>query len=467
MWAKKAGDRNQGSCYPIDVDIFQDGSCVVTGDFSGPSTFGWGEANEIELVSYGSLDMFAARYDPDGVLMWAKRAGGASGDVGNGVSVLSDGSLILTGAFGHLSAFGLGEVNETYLTSYGLGDVFVARFGEDGILEWVKQAGGNNGDSGKEIAVLPDGSSVVVGYFQSYATFGPGEANEIRLIAASIDSDVFLARLLPDGSLEWVRRAGGSDRDSVNGLAMLPDNSMVLTGACGMDAVFGPGESNETILPGSGGQDIFVARYFSDGDLAWARSANGPGSQESGTGIAVMLDGSSVVSGYYDGDVVFGEGEPNEEILLSGHPTMFLARYNADGTLAWAKSVESRSLESGYPISGLPDGSFIVAGDFNTSITFGPGEENETVLVPERSSENIFLARYDGDGTLLWAKIIGSCDEPFCALVPKAMQTTADGDSVVITGYFRYSARFGANETNETLLTSETSTSTFIVKLGL
>lgn len=66
-----------------------DGSAIVTGFFGhtdsglhlgGSATFGDGEPNETTFTSDGSDDVFLAKYASDGMLVWAKRAGGTADD---------------------------------------------------------------------------------------------------------------------------------------------------------------------------------------------------------------------------------------------------------------------------------------------------------------------------------------------------------------------------------------------------
>lgn len=64
-----------------------------------------------------------------GQLAWAKRAGGSYHDEGRSISSLSDGSTLATGSFQGTATFGLGELNETVLSSDGEADIFVAKFG--------------------------------------------------------------------------------------------------------------------------------------------------------------------------------------------------------------------------------------------------------------------------------------------------------------------------------------------------
>jgi len=92
---------------------------------------------------------------------WATQAGGISNDYGYDVSVLADGSSIVTGYFKDTATFG-----STTLTSAGSDDVFVAKLDASGTYEWATQAGGTSNDSGYGVSVLADGSSIVTGIFK-------------------------------------------------------------------------------------------------------------------------------------------------------------------------------------------------------------------------------------------------------------------------------------------------------------
>jgi hypothetical protein len=259
-WAKRAGgsDFENG----LGITTLSDNSTNVTGEFLGSATFGPGEPNQTVLTSDGNYyDIFIARYDPDGTLAWAKRAGGASSDFSYGITTLSDNSTVVTGRFQGSATFGPGEPNQTVLTSAGLYDIFIARYNPDGTLAWAKRAGGASGDSGQGITTLLDNSTVVTGLFEGSATFGPGEPNQTVLTSAE-GWDIFIARYNPDGTLAWAKHAGGaSDFDIGIGITTISDNSTVVTGQFWGEATFGPDEPNQTVLTSAGDWDIFVARF--------------------------------------------------------------------------------------------------------------------------------------------------------------------------------------------------------------
>ncbi len=445
IWAVRAGGTDYDGDRGHGITTLSDDSTVVTGSFSGSATFGENEANETVLESDGDCDIFLARYNPDGNLIWVKRAGGTNFEGSHGITMLSDDSTVVTGHFGSSATFGEGETNETVLVSDGHIDIFVARYNPDGTLAWAKRAGGKVDDVGTGITTLSDDSTVVTGRFISTVTFGEGEANETVLVSDG-NYDIFVARYNPDGTLAWAKRAGGSERDYGRGITTLSNDSTVVTGFFSGSATFGEGDANETVLVSDGFQDIFMARYNPDGTLAGAKRAGGT-DYDYGKEITTLSDDSTVVTGYFEGSATFGEGEANETVMDSyGLRDIFFARYNPDGTLAWAKRTGGTDYDFGYGITTLSDDSTVVTGHFGASATFGEGEPNETVLVSV-GGWDIFVARYNIDGILAWAKRAGG--------IPSERGhgiTTLSNDSTVVTGMFQESATFGEGEPNETVL---------------
>jgi len=364
------------------------------------------------------LPLTAARA-ADGDLIWA--VNGAEGtriERGSSVAALSDGSMLVTGAYGdavfppgfdYTATFGPGDPNETALPSVNLFDMFVAKYDQDGFLVWATSAGGTGIDDGVAIAALGDGSALVTGYFQDIATFGAGEANETSLTTLGTIG-LFLAKYNPDGTLAWAVDAGGGAGTWTvgNSIAALSDGSALLTGYFSAGSVtFGAGETNETVLTPVGGDNIFVAKYSSDGTLAWATSAGGADSR--GYGIATLTDGSALVAGYFNGTVTFGAGETNETVLTPvGDWDIFVAKYDPDGLLDWATSAGGADFDIAYGIAALADGSALVTGSFDVAATFGAGEANETALSALAGGRDIFVAQFDPTGLLDWATSTGT-----------------------------------------------------------
>ena len=132
----------------------------------------------------------------------------------------------------------------------------------NGNLIWAKRAGGTSpAEEGYGITTLSDNSTVVTGMFDGSATFGPGELNETILTSAAY-YEIFIARYNPDGTLDWAKHAEGANSEYSNGITVLSDNSIVVTGMFAESVTFGPGEPNQTVLTSAGNEDIFIARFM-------------------------------------------------------------------------------------------------------------------------------------------------------------------------------------------------------------
>jgi len=252
-WATKAG--GSGSDGGNGISALPDGSSIVTGSFSDTATFG-----STTLTNAGSYDVFIAKMNADGTWAWATQAGGTEDDYGNGISALPDGSSIVTGSFSDTATFG-----STTLTNAGSYDVFIAKMNADGTWAWATKAGGSGIDVGYGISALPDGSSIVTGFFSDTATFG-----STILTSIGGSRDVFTAKMNADGTWAWATKAGGTGDDEGKGVSALPDGSAVATGYFSGTAAFGAGIPDLTTAGGTCGTapntypctDVFTARYL-------------------------------------------------------------------------------------------------------------------------------------------------------------------------------------------------------------
>jgi len=93
---------------------------VVTGSFQGTAQFGTGTLTAAGVA--GASDIFAAKYSPAGLLLWAKAFGGPNSDQGAAIGIDATGSPIVSGYF-----FGTGTFNGQSLTSNGNSDVFLMK----------------------------------------------------------------------------------------------------------------------------------------------------------------------------------------------------------------------------------------------------------------------------------------------------------------------------------------------------
>ncbi|MFN3307435.1 MAG: vWA domain-containing protein, partial [Candidatus Kapaibacteriota bacterium] len=110
------------------------------------------------------------------------------------------------------------------------------------------------------------------------------------------------ATVAPVSSYVWVKGIGGPEDDFGRSIAVTEDNAYVyVTGSFSGTIEF---EGNKK-LTSVGGLDIFVAKYDRDGNLIWAQSAGGYGT-DTAAGICVDKMGNAYVVGTCMQTAVFG-----------------------------------------------------------------------------------------------------------------------------------------------------------------
>lgn len=466
LWAKRAGGSGgvgieQGNSIALDSA----GNSYVTGRFASGAIFGPGEANETILNPVGNGDIFLAKYHPDGNLAWVKRAGGGGSDQGTAVALDSLGNIYVTGFFSNSATFGPGELNQTVLTGPTASpEIFVAKYDSTGNLIWANRAGGSNNDQPTAIAVDGLGNSYVTGFFQLTATFGPGESNQTTLTSAG-NNDIFIAKYNNDGTLAWVKRLGGTQPDQGVGIAADVAGSVYVTGVINSAVIFGLGEPNQTTLSSGPGTNAFLAKYDTDGSLAWAKA---PFNLNNAAGLGVALDnsGSIYATGWFAGTITLGPGEPAATVFTaSGTNAIFVAKYNNNGSLVWAKMADAAAPTINQQISRVAvdgTGRSYLTGYFNGTAVFGGGEANQTSLVASATGlHDIFVARYNPDGRLAWAKKAGG------GALDQSYGIAADSvGSSYVTGFFTGTATFGENANAVIFPLAATNQDIFVAKFS-
>jgi hypothetical protein len=178
VWAKRAGGTSKDAANGIDVD--SSGNSYITGEFQSNASFG-----STTLTSTSFLpDIFLARYDASGNVLWARGAGGSSGDYGRNIAVDGSGNSYITGEIEGSASFG-----SIPLPNSGGADIFIAMYDSSGNELWAKGAGGNLEDRASGIALDAAGNTYISGYFLGVASFGTTN------ITSSGSSDIYIAKL--------------------------------------------------------------------------------------------------------------------------------------------------------------------------------------------------------------------------------------------------------------------------------
>jgi hypothetical protein len=363
LWAKSAG----GAALDIIADNI--GNIFITGTFqSSTITFG-----TTTLTNSGAEDMFIAKYDTSGNVIWAKSAGGNSVDQGSSIASDGVGNTFVTGWFAS-SSITFGSITLINASS-GLIELFIVKYDANGNVVWANRASGRAG--GTCITVDGVGNSYVSGNFTgSSVTFGSTVINN----SGGSNDDIFIAKYDISGTPVWAKAIGGSAFDYVNGLVSDSNGNTYLTGWFQSPSI----AVGSITLTNSGVSEMFVAKFNTNGNSVWAKSYAGGGLTGN---IAVDANENTFITGSFaNSSMTFG----NMTLTNAGNENLFIAKYDASGNTVWAKSAGGASYDSGKDIAINGDGSIYLVGRFSSpSITFG------STTLSNSGNEDMFIAKLE------------------------------------------------------------------------
>jgi hypothetical protein len=382
-WAATAGGPGSDIGHGIALDAA--GNSFVVGTFHGAAVFG-----ATTLTSAGQSDIFVAKYDPNGQLLWARRAGGPGYDNGAGIAVDAAGNCHITGSFEAAATFGATTLVNSSASSYS--DLFVAKYDTAGNLVWVRGTGADfSADTGSAIAVDATGNVLITGR-SVQDTFGVAALNNIgRILVAKYDSA---------GNPVWARKSGsfsGGTYDTGTGIGADAAGNVYVTGSfLSPLADFGG-----ALLTNRGSGDVFLSKYSPAGTLLWVKQAGGAGDDRP-NGLAVDAAGNAHVIGEFNGSAVFGAASLNS---IGAASDAFIAKFDSSGTAIWARAAGGQSADAARGVAVDPLGNVHVTGYFGGAAAFGGINLSGIV-----GTYDAFVARLDTNGNFAFAQQAGGTD---------------------------------------------------------
>ncbi len=444
IFARRMGGTNVERAYDMAVDPVS-GSIYVAGEFAGSVDFDPGPATATLIAS--GVDGFFARYDPNGNYLYARRIGGTAADQALSIKLDASGNIWVAGFFNGTASMSTSPA--VSLTSVGGADGFLAKYDINGNHLFSMRMGGTSTDIANALSIDATGNVYVTGEFRNVADFGPDPAN--HSLTSAGNADVFVAKYSPAGVYQYARSVGGTDADRGYSLAISGTEVIVCGGFSGT-ADFQPG-TGVTNLVSAGSNDGFVARYTDAGTLVYAHRMGSTAADEH-RAVAATGTGIAYVTGFFWGSVDFDPG-PGTTVLIapstsSSNFNSFFAGYNATGNFTTAGLLGGVAGANAGSFAELPRrirtdaaGNVYLCGIFQGEVDFDPGPG--TSLLTSNGGNDVFFAKYNSAGGLLFVKSIGTTTNEDVT----DLQVDASGN-IHLVGYFRGTVDFdpGAGTAN-------------------
>lgn len=403
QFVKKGGGSSSDYGYSTCVD--NAGNVYLTGCYKATATF-----DNINFTSKGLLDIFIAKYNSAGTLLWCKTAGGTGNDEGDKIFVTPDGSVYVAGTIIGSATFDwiIATVNGG---AFAGEDLFLTKLNSQGEFQWVKTYGSASQDWIDDVSML-DGNFYFTGHYYGTFTAGPitlnpaggssayffmkadAEGNPVwgkntgglsrissgsdKLIIAGLfggtanfgnvtftsngPNDLYIGAYDLTGNQLWVKQFGGSGSENMRSICYDRNSDRIYWAGCFQNTM----AMGSTNLTSSGQYDIFVSKFDSDGNNIWAKRAGGV-NYDFANCTAVDDLGNVFISGYCMETSSFG----NVNVVSAGQGDAYVAKYNTNGDFQWVKSGGGSGQDNGMSLIINPTGGLYLAGFFENSASFG------------------------------------------------------------------------------------------------
>jgi len=312
-------------------------------------------------------------------------------ETGRTVCTDADGNVFVAGDF-------LGQnmivENDTLINTISTGDksdVFIIKYSPSGNVIWAKTANGNSWDEIYGVCTDPDGNVLITGRFASDSI----SFDDFTLLNSGV-TDIFIVKLDSNGNVLWAKNPTGIFYERGYDICTdLMGNIYITGGFYSPEIVFG----DDTLTRIGTNGDFFIAKYDSSGTALWAKNAIDALSNS----ICIDSQGNVLVSGWYTNTSIVFE---NDTLISMGSSDIFIVKYDENGNVLWTKTAGGLNEEKCNGISCDTYDNIYITGYFRSQIAIF-GNDTLTNSAYTGYADDIFIAKYDASGNMIWVKSQG------------------------------------------------------------
>jgi Secretion system C-terminal sorting domain len=260
-------------------------------------------------------------------------------------------------------------------------------------IQWQKCLGGSGDDLAVSIQQTKDGGYIIAG--SSSSTNGDVTGNHGN-------EDFWIVKITSGGSIDWQRSLGGSGSDAAWSIRQTFDNGYIVAGTT---------NSNDSDVSGNhGGNDCWVVKLSSGGNIQWQKTLGGSGSDEANS-IQQTAD-----SGY----ILVGSTSSNNGDVFGNHGKYdyWAVKLSDTGGILWQKTLGGSEVDRATSVQQAIDGGYIVAGTSNS---------NDKQITGHHFFYDYWVVKLSSIGNIEWEKSLGGSGDDDATSVCQ----TSDGGYVV------------------------------------
>lgn len=435
-WGFTPSHVNFGDSHNDCIAIDNMGDLFMAGFFRGSLVLG----NDT-IINNVTADGFITKFSPQGNIVWLKQFGSStyvnkvalSSDFNGNAYVAGNASLLKYNTDGIMlwevepenqpNTIYFNSENKIITAGSNNGLNYITQFNIDAVEEWTTQFEGNSA-LGYVIGMVTDNNGNIYTYNYTSGT--------IDYFGETVNEGIFICKQKGQGEVVWIRqfpdiRVNGGDIG--NYIAIDPESENIYITGEFHDELIIPGGT--TLTPSEEGS-IFIIKYDIDGAYSWSLQEDFVGGE-----LCLVADYANniLLSGTFWGTINIS----GAELVSAGIMDCFIAKYDSDANLGWAKRAGGESVE----YVGL------VSVDGNNNVYFTGEFLSENVSVDNigytmmAGDGNIIYAKLNSNGEVIWIRSFAASNHEWWDDVswPTGIKTDIDGNTY-IKGNFSYIAYF-------------------------
>ncbi|MES2656951.1 MAG: SBBP repeat-containing protein [Bacteroidota bacterium] len=429
-WATYYG--GSGNDFGIGIATDANENVLITGLTSSTNAIATVGAHQTIL---GGGDAFIAKFNNNGVRLWATYYGGSGADIGIGIATDTNGNIIIIGYTSSTNAIATVGAHQS-IYGGGTNDAFIAKFNTNGIRQWATYYGGDDYEEGRGIATDVRGNIIITGFTRS--------TNAIATVGAHQSTnggfrDAFIAKFNSNGVRQWDTYYGGNFEEYGYGIATDANGNIIITGYTESSKAIATVGAHQTVI-GGGTYDAFIVKFNTNGVRQWA-TYYGESGADIGYGITTDTNGNIIITGCtFSGNVATVGAYQTR--YGGGTNDAFIAKFNTNGIRQWATYYGGDDHEEGRGIATDVRGNIVITGFTRSTNAIATVGAYQTTM---GGGADAFIVKFNSNGIRQWATYYGGSNPEGGSGI-----TTDVSGNIIITGNTSSSnaiATVGAHQT--------------------
>ena len=427
-WAVQAVSNQASHLSAVRCDTL--GNIYLSGNFTDTLRF---DTLAVYPTVLGQREIFWAKFNPKGQVLWLKSAGGNGNDYPTVMSISPDGYIYTAGLAGKDALFNGQPVGNKNI------NLFVSCHNPDGEIQWVKAFDALRSHYITSIVADSSGNVYFGGYFDRQL-----KLDEQHSLTADGGVSAMLVSLDSLGNFRWAQQFGGTAGQTRITALYLRSDSLWVAGQSNTPLTVG----NSAVSPrNTGEQAIFLTCSNLAGEIIKTYSNTISGGAAEISSIALAEKGLLIAGGNFSDSLLIG----TNTLFSHGNKDMFVAAVDTLGGVAWQQHLGSAAYDKLFEVVYHPWQHIIATGLYAGTLMVGA----DTIALSNAFCD-VFAASFDLEGQPQEVNIMGGTAEEY----PLSIARDHEGH-IFVAGIFRDTT--GVNNTR--LVTPAGKDELFLAKL--